>query len=97
MQTERVPTQEAKDKVRRLVADALDYAGIVDHSGASVRKALVDDGAPVELTSLRKDSLGIMEACIYLEGNTGLLIEPATFLKVQTLDQLVDLIIPQLP
>jgi len=38
-----------------------------------------------------------MEACIYLEGNSGLLIEPATFQKVSSLGQLVDLIVRQLP
>jgi len=47
MQDGREPSNEKQDRVRRLIADALDYSGIVDHSGVSVRTKLVDEGCPV--------------------------------------------------
>lgn len=74
--------------IRRLVAEALEYASVPGFSGGDKHEAFLK-GADISLDNLEIDSLAAMELCIAIEANLDVTLLPAELQELGSLNDVV--------
>ena len=77
------------EDIRRVIAEALDYAAVFQFRRAAIQSAFIAGEADMSIEAIALDSLSEMELCIAIEVNTGVSILPQEVRAMATLADLV--------
>lgn len=77
------------EDIRRVIAEALDYAAVFQFRRSGIQAAFIAGEADMSIEALALDSLSEMELCIAIEVNTGISILPQDLRGVGSLSDLV--------